>query len=401
MPISFNTKLKDALAPHHYIDFDNSNAYDGLSAQKQHLLLVDLVDSIDNTTSSPTAKNTTSTVEKTSDKQLNASSNPMILTEEEAIKEIATEDTSVSRIKNALSIKKNAGPSVTSSVLKLVKRKHTADYVKDIEELLSEQSYTQIALLSSDQQQLDAWKIVLKNRWAHDLQLDGHVFTAKYGDTEELKKLAKELNSPHITILPLKNQDDKPEEWAAGFATVNAVYATTPSRPYQNISINGLTTSKTNDGFSLKERNALLGAGISTWRTNGSEIIIDRLVTTYTTNETSADDPSYRDLNTLQTLSFLRYDFRTAVALRYPRHMLAKDDYPYKGPVITPKIARMFVISRYRQWQENNLVQDPGGLFAKNLSVEASDTPGKLDFYLPIHVMGQWRITQTSIAFKI
>ena len=82
--------------------------------------------------------------------------------------------------------------------------------------------------------------------------------------------------------------------------------------------------------------------------------------------------------------------------------MLAKDEFPYKGAVVTPKMLRAFCITKYRQWQNNNLVQDPGGEFKKRLAINVSkDIPGKVDIILPIHVMGQWRITQTSLQFEI
>ena len=119
-------------------------------------------------------------------------------------------------------------------------------------------------------------------------------------------------------------------------------------------------------------------------------------------NDAGATDPSYRDLNTLQTLSLLRYDFKASVALKYPRHSLAQDDYPYKGAVVTPKILRSFCITKYRQWQENNLVQDPGGFFKKNLKINVDiNNPGQVDIKLPVHVMGQWRITHTTLNFEI
>lgn len=407
MPISFNPELTNALAPHHYIEFDNSGAYEGLAGQKQTLLIVDVFTPPTPPAAPPTEPVTEATTANAATRRRTRNRERATELPAEAVfcseANAAKPDCKIvlERFKVALEAKNNAAPATETYLLQIPQQADASAYKAALEAAIPEESYTQIALLEYDQAVVAGFKGLLKARWERSIQLDGHLFVAKAGTKSDLAPLAEALNSPHITIIPLKSDQDNAGQWASAIAAMNAAYATTPSRPYQNLKVSMLKT-KAEEGFRLTERNLLLAAGVSTWRKNGSDIIIDRLVTTYTKNNAGADDSSYRDLNTLQTLSFLRFDFRTAIALAFPRHMLAKDDFPYEGPVVTPKVARMFAVARYRQWQRNNLVQDPGGEFAKRLRVEVSEnTPGKLDFYLPVHVMGQWRVTQTSIAFKI
>src|SRR3546814_16230396 len=87
----------------------------------------------------------------------------------------------------------------------------------------------------------------------------------------------------------------------------------------------------------------LLFDGISTFRVDaGGVVVIERTITTYKTNTFGAADPSYLDVETLKTLTFLRFDLRNLIALRFPRHKLANDGTAFaRGQaVVTPKVIR-------------------------------------------------------------
>ena len=376
--ITFDTPLvgSEALSPYNYIEFNSAQAFTGLSFQPQRLLIIE---GKETASAAPTAPATAATI---APRRADTGSLPlnklMALAECEKEKYVLPE-----RLNKAI---KAAQLAAKASLYVLLTDKVKAD---DLRPLIPEEQFTHLVLCG--EVQLEALALLLAERWGHDQQIDGHLFIGSKTHTTK-------LNSPHVTVIPVMGEDS-PEEWAAAFAAVNAQYATTPSRPYQTLKVVGLKTQ--HPGPTLKERNELLAKGLATWRKQSDEIYIDRLVTTYLTNSQGVSDPSFRDLNVKQTLSLLRYDFRSAISLQYPRHMLAKDDFPYEGPVITPKTAKMFAIARYRKWQTMNLVQDPDGQFAKNIRVEIDDTPGKLNFYLPVYVMGQWRVTQTQIAFRL
>ena len=80
--------------------------------------------------------------------------------------------------------------------------------------------------------------------------------------------------------------------------------------------------------------------------------------------------------------------------------MLAKSDHPYPGPVLSPKSIKALLVSRYRLYQSQNLVQDDGSV-AERIQVEVSKSnPSKVDIFFPMITMGQLLITQTQIAFS-
>lgn len=263
-------------------------------------------------------------------------------------------------------------------------------------ELVPEIQFTQLVWLGESEPDLATLHKFLSTRSDTD-EIDGHLFVAKSGPLSAIKKLSLDQQSYHISIMPTFSSDKKDEPlWALVLATVNADLAIAPQKPYTQVVLPGLPVPTFPP--KLQERDDLLKSGVSTIRMNGKQIILDRLVTTQTKN----DDPCFRDVNTKQILSYLRYDLKQYFSTIFSRMSLARDDFAYSGDVITPKAAKALVISRFRKWQEKSLVQDPDGQFAKDVQVEVdSNNPGKLNFYLPIVVMGQLYTTQTQICFSL
>ena len=181
---------------------------------------------------------------------------------------------------------------------------------------------------------------------------------------------------------------------------MNAQLASSPQKPYTQVSLPRLEAPALPP--KLKTRDDLLKAGVTTIRLNGKLVFLDRLVTTQRKIDADEADPCFRDVNTKQILSYLRYDLKQYFGTIFSRMSLARDDFPYSGDVITPKAAKALIIARFRKWQEKNLVQDPEEMFAKEVKAEVDpDNPTKLNFYLPIVVMGQLYTTQTQICFTI
>jgi phage tail sheath gpL-like len=198
-------------------------------------------------------------------------------------------------------------------------------------------------------------------------------------------------DSKHVTLIKKEDSEQTNAFWSAAFAALNAQYATEPSRPYSTLKVPGIKSSLKS---SLTKRNAQLNKRISTYKTNIEDsVFVDRLITTYA-------DPEYRSLEVKQTLSAIRYDLKKYFETRFSRFMLVKEDHPFPGPVLSPKSIKTLLISRYRLWQSQNLVQDNGKVTGR-IRVEVSKTnSSKVDIYLPIVTMGQLIISQTQIAFR-
>ena len=175
-----------------------------------------------------------------------------------------------------------------------------------------------------------------------------------------------------------------------------------PARPFQTLSLTGIIAPKVANRNTVAEQESHLNNGISTVNISSTgEVAIQRLITTYKTNAGGSPDTSYLDVNTLLTLSYIRYDFRNSLALKFPRHKLANDsDRIAAGQaVITPMIGKAHAIAKFREWENLVLVED-FNQFKADLVVERNaQNPNRLDFLLPVNLVNQFLQAGVKLGF--
>ncbi len=243
----------------------------------------------------------------------------------------------------------------------------------------------------------------LAHRWSAMRQIESMAFTASNGTFSELTTLGSQHNSPHLCIMAATGSPTPTFEWAAALAGVVSFYGQQdPARPFQTLALKGVLAADMRQRFTMEEQNQLLFDGIATHSIDLSNTVrIQRLVTTYQYNAAGAPDTSYLDVNTLLTLSYLRYDFRNHLLQKYPRHKLANDGVRFAPgqPIITPKVGKAEAIAKFRQWEEQRLVEGFES-FKNNLVVERNrEDQTRLDFLLRPDLVNQLRVTGVQIQF--
>lgn len=271
--------------------------------------------------------------------------------------------------------------------------------------VLGDEQYNIIAFPYTDSANLTALETELDSRTGPLRMIDGHAITAAVGSHGELGSLGDSRNSEHLTIVAAHGSPTPVWSWAAAVAGVVAKHAQIdPARPFQTLSAVGLLAPHISDRFTLAERNLLLYDGISTTTVDaGGTVCIERLITSYSKNAAGADDPSYLDLNTLLTLSYLRWDFRTYIQQKYPRHKLANDGTRFGAgqAVITPKVGAAEALTRFRVWEDRGLVENADA-FKEGLIVERNpQDPNRLDWLLPADLVNQFRVGAVQVQFHV
>ena len=270
---------------------------------------------------------------------------------------------------------------------------------------LGEVQYNLIVMPWLDSANLLAMEAELSDRFGPLRQNDGYMISAKRDSLSGLGSFGTGRNSKFLITMGMEGPNS-PWEWAAQITgQVARSGQNDPARPFQTLELPDLLPPTQSEQFTLAERNILLDSdGIATYTVDRGGIVrIERLVTTFKTNEFGADDRSFFDLNTLLTLSFLRFDFRTNFLLKFPRHKLANDGARVApGQVIlTPKIAKAEAISKFRQWEELGLVEGIDQ-FKNDLIVERNvSDPNRLDILLPPDLVNQLRVTGVQIQFLL
>ena len=249
---------------------------------------------------------------------------------------------------------------------------------------------------------LTALKEELEARWSATNQKTG---VAIFGDnSDNARTVAGGLNSQVLVELPLpKSPTSSFEIAAAGAAVIAQSAEADPAMPLGNLSVNGVLAPAMKDRKNLNEENAMLLAGGSLINAAADgTVYLRRTVTTYKTNAAGAEDDSYQQLETIFTLSFIRWDWNNYMASKYPRAKLAGDSYEYgEGQVIiTPKKGRAEALSRFDYWQQLGVAQD-AETFKQYLVVEINaQNPYRLDFLLPATLMKQLFTVATKLQFR-
>jgi phage tail sheath gpL-like len=130
---------------------------------------------------------------------------------------------------------------------------------------------------------------------------------------------------------------------------------------------------------------------------------VERVISTYQTAPSGAEDISYLDVETIKTLSYIRYDLRTMIALRFPRHKLANDRTAFaRGQnVVTPGTLKAEIVARFKQWEAAGLVENVDQFKRDIIVVRSESDPNRVDALLPPDLVNQFRVLAAQIEFLL
>jgi phage tail sheath gpL-like len=235
--------------------------------------------------------------------------------------------------------------------------------------------------------------------------LQGHGITAVTESLAGLTSTGTARNSPHNTIVGIEAAPNTSEEWAAAFGAVAAWNLNNdPARPLHFLQLKGILPPPVSDRFERSERDTLLFDGIATTIVDsGGNVLIERAITTYQTNGAGLPDPSFLDLNTLATLSEIRFQYKARMTSRFiiPRFKLADDTFPIQpgSKVATPKTVKSETIALFTLLRDRGLIENLDD-FIENLVVERNLTDvNRVDVLLPADLINQFRLLAGNVQF--
>lgn len=282
--------------------------------------------------------------------------------------------------------------------------------VSDAIALLGDKWYNIVLGQFSDATNLALIESELSDRFGPLRMIDGVYISGRRGTLSELSTFGDARNSPHVSIIHAGGVSGVgTPTWSLELA---AMYAgriaqegqADPARPFQTLELVGALPPAITEEFDSAENNSLLFDGISTWTVDsGGKIRIARAITQYQTNASGSDDIAYLDVNTMLTLMYLRYDFRTKIQNKYPRAKLADDGVQISPTqqVITPKVGKAEAIAIFRGWEFLGLVENIDQ-FKEDLQCYRSTTdPNRLEWVLPPDLINQFRIGAATIQFLL
>jgi len=281
--------------------------------------------------------------------------------------------------------------------------------IKPLFEGLGSVRYNYIVSDFSDSENIAALSEELTSRFGAMRQIGGRAFVALSGEIgsvsepESVLGQAEAVNNPHIVLVPRLTSPQLPGEWAARWCAIACrILADDPAANTYDLTVTGLTS---NVEVNAETRQILLMAGIATYRldTTGN-VLIERLVTSYTENTDGGRDTSYLDIQVSETVDAVRTYINAEAKKRYKTWKLAstEENFGSGAKVMTAGIFRSFLCELYQAIfiQQKRWCQDFDG-YKNSLIVEIKKgSKTWLEYSHQPNLIGQFYIAAGLTQFK-
>lgn len=275
--------------------------------------------------------------------------------------------------------------------------------VADAITAMGDEWFQAIVMPYTDASNMTALESELSDRWGGMRQIDGVAFCAYRGTHAAAVTFGDGRNSAFVCCMPTGGTPCPPYIWAAAVAAQATLsLSIDPARPLQTLTLPGILPPPETSRWTVDERNLLLHDGMSTWYVDaGGMVRIERLLTMYQENAYGLPDPSYLDVTTPATLSYLRYSLRARITSKFPRMKLADDGIAY-GPgqaIVTPKTIRAEIIALAEEWASAGLVENLDQFRAELVVERNANDRNRVDVLCPPDLVNQFVIFAAQIQF--
>lgn len=154
----------------------------------------------------------------------------------------------------------------------------------------------------------------------------------------------------------------------------------------------------------LLKNNTLLYSGLSTYNVNANnQPLLETAITMYRKNAFGEMDESYLYIETIATLSYIRYAIRQRITSKYPRHKLA-DDGIRVAPgqaIVTPKVIRNELLALFTELEFKGLVEDFESFNNELLVERDQDNKCRLNVLSGEDLVNQFRLYAHAIRYRL
>lgn len=278
--------------------------------------------------------------------------------------------------------------------------------VSSVWAVLGDVHYNVFGMSYVDTANIAALETELLDRYGPDRAIDAVGIVTLQDTHANLLTAAASRNSQHVSLMGVDSFLTPPWRVTASIvANVARSAMSDPAVPFQNMVLQGVLAPKATDEFTLSEQELLLAAGIAIFQVNASgQVLIGRLVSTYTKDSQGAPDDTFRDLNTSLTLGYFRWDMRNALISAFPQHKLAADGGRYLpgAKIVTPSLMRAEIIAVAKGWADRGLLEDFEGFKASvQVTRDVATDPNRLDVLIAPDVVNQFRVARIQTQFRL
>lgn len=271
--------------------------------------------------------------------------------------------------------------------------------------ILGDVQYDVMAIGYDGAPNLTAIDIELSDRWGPIRAIEGVAVVGTSATLANLITKGNGQNGRFTSILGAQNSPSAPWRWAASAAGQIAKEGSKdPARPHRTLELKGIVPPVAADLFDIFERESLIAEGMATWVVGASgRVRASRLVSNYKTTVLGVPDKAFQDLTTPLTLGFMRFDLRSVILKKYPRHKLGDDDNQFGAgqPVVTPSLLKAEVIAVARGWVELGLMENIEQFIADTTVDRDTTNVARVNIFLPPDLVNGFLVTAATVGFRL
>lgn len=234
----------------------------------------------------------------------------------------------------------------------------------------------------------------ISGRWAPLREQYGFALVVVKDTFSNFVTLAASRNAPHVVIAGYPTSPTTPFELAA--ETLAQARMSLDAHPAQPLTGLPLQSRIAPTPWTEAERQALLDAGIATFREVAGQLQIQRLLTTYKTDGAGEKDPTWQDTMTSATTGRTLRQMKTDIRAKYPRAILVNDRKPVAaseaGQVVWPRAMDATLIATYRKLERLHWLENGDAFVARVRSLRDETDANRINSTVPIDVANQLRV---------
>ncbi len=266
--------------------------------------------------------------------------------------------------------------------------------------------YTGISMPYQDSSNIALLGAELARRYTAMVRQDGLGFVCLTGTLSQQLSAGSNADRQFIYAPGMTNPRGLPWAIAASLQGVAARELTNdPARQLRGLVLPGILGSRPTDRRIPTEEQQMLVGGVSTLRTTrDGTVTIQKLVSTYTINNQGVIDPAWHEIHDAAVGSRVRHDWRTYVALTYPRAKLADDGTvaaEADQTVVTPNRMAASWASRMMVYERNGWIEGAQVLARQARFVRDPNNRNRLNASQPIKRIGNMQVLAGQMQFQV
>lgn len=283
-------------------------------------------------------------------------------------------------IGNGLKVKISGTPTLVYTVADLASG--TGDIVLTGNESIFPENilFSFIGTPYNDSTNLDFYKSLMSEqngRWAFLEDAYGHVITGRNDTFSNLTSYTLK-NDKHQTFINAVADTSTPiSEFVASATAVAHYYLTAPPELSKALVGRVIKNVKMNGSFTFAERNALYAFGHSPLNLNrDGDVVFDRLITTYLTDDQGSADTTYKDINIVAQLQYAARYYRNRMQAAFGNTYINNETLELMRSEISNILRELETLDVFEDVEEtiNNMIVERNALSATRIDVRFTPT---------------------------